>query len=143
MKRLFNQIFFLKKSKSGASSLSTIYLRITMDGVRTEISTQRQCDPRKWISQAGRSNGKAEETRTLNNYLDAVQHRIYDIHKELIAGEIEITGELIKSKFLGICERPRMLVEIYKYHNAQFATLVGKEFSIGTLKKLTTACTVD
>ena len=139
MKKLFNQIFFLKKSKSGATGLSTIYLRITVDGKRTEISTQRQCDHRKWISQAGRVNGKTEETRTLNNYLDTVEHRIYDIHKELIAGDIEITGELIKSKFIGISERPRMLVEIYKYHNEQFANLVGKEFSVGTLKKFKTA----
>ena len=136
MKKLFNQIFFLKKSKSGAKSFSTIYLRITIDGIRTEISTQRQCDPKKWISQAGRVNGKTEEMRTLNNYLDAVEHRIYDIHKELIAGDMEITGEMIKSKFLGISERPRIVVEIYKYHNEQVATLVGKEFSAGTLKAL-------
>jgi site-specific recombinase XerD len=139
MKKLFNQIFFLKKSKSATNGLSTIYLRITIDGVRTEVSTQRQCDPKKWISQAGRISGKTEETRTLNNYLDAVEHRIYEIHKELIAGDIEVTGELIKSKFLGISERPRMLVEIYQSHNQQFASLVGAEFAAGTLKKFKTA----
>jgi len=139
MKKLFNQIFFLKKSKSGSGSLSTIYLRITVGGIRTEISTQKQCDAAKWNPQAGRLNGKTEETRTLNSYLNAVEHRIYEIHKQLIVDDIEITGELIKSKFLGICERPRMLVEIYKCHNEQFAALVGKEFSAGTLKKFKTA----
>jgi outer membrane protein assembly factor BamD (BamD/ComL family) len=36
-------------------------------------------------------------------------------------------------------ERLRLLVEIYQYHNQQFATLVGKEYSAGTLKKFKTA----
>jgi site-specific recombinase XerD len=139
MKKLFNQIFFLKKSKSAGTRLPTIYLRITIDRIRTEVSTQRQCDPKKWISQAGRVSGKTEETRTLNDYLDTIEHRIYDIRKELIGEDIELTGELIKSKFLGIGERARMLVEIYRFHNEQFASLVGTEFAPGTLKKFKTA----
>lgn len=88
---------------------------------------------------ASRLNGKAEESRTFNAYPDAIEHRIYKIHKDLLAANVEITGELIKAKYLGITERPRMLIEIYRYHNEQFATLVGKDFASGTLKKFKTA----
>ncbi|MBS1489108.1 MAG: hypothetical protein OJF59_000655 [Cytophagales bacterium] len=134
MKKTFNQIFFLKKSKS-VSQFLTVYLRITIDGVRTEISTQRTCDPQQWVSALGRLKGKTEETKSFNNYLEAVQFRIYEIHKELVANGAEVTGELMKQKFLGSADRARMLVEIYTQHNQQFAELVGKEFSKGTLKR--------
>ncbi len=138
MKKSFNQIFFIRKSKSSSSNQATIYLRITVDGVRTEISTQRNCEADKWNSTTSRVNGKTEDVKSVNSYLEALQFRIYEIHKDLTANAQEITGESIKIQFLGITEKPRMLVEIYEHHNQQFAELVGKEFSEGTLKKYKT-----
>jgi len=117
MKKLFNQIFFLKKSKGKEENLATVYLRITIDGIRTEISVQRNCDPIKWNPGASRLFGKTEEARAFNEYLEAVEFRIYEIYKNLTASGSDISGEIIKAKYLGISERPRMLVEIYEQHN--------------------------
>jgi len=142
MSYTFSQIFFLKKSKSTDHfGLATVYLRITVNGVRTEFSTNRQCDPEKWIPMASKLNGKTEEVKIFNAYLDAVQHRIYDIHRELVASGQVISGTLIKEKYFGIVDKPRMLLEIIELHNQQFSELVGKQFSHRTLQKFVTTKT--
>lgn len=139
MNTTFSQIFFLKKSKStDRSGLATVYVRITINGARTEFSTNRQCDPQKWISMAGKLNGKTEEAKIFNAYLEAVQHRIYDIHRDLVASGQVVSGNLIKEKYFGVVDKARTLLEIFEHHNQQFSDLVGKQFSHRTLQKFIT-----
>jgi integrase len=139
MNTTFTQIFLLRKSKSTDNlGLATVYIRITINGVRTEFSTNRQCDPGKWIPMAGKLNGKTEDVKIFNAYLDAIQHRIYDIHRELVASGQVISGNLIKEKYFGVVDKSRMLLEIVEHHNQQFSELVGKQFSHRTLQKFIT-----
>jgi hypothetical protein len=81
-------------------------------------------------------NGKSTYAKEYNSYLDAVEFRIYEIYKELVADGVEITRDMIKARFLGIdTDNPRMLLEIVEQHNKQFFELVGKDFSEGTYKR--------
>lgn len=139
MKSNFNQIFFLKRSKSRVGATPTVYLRITIDGTRTEVSLQRKCDPEKWISDKGRVNGKTEDVKALNKYLDSVQSRIYEIFQTLVSSGTEFDGENIKAGYLGYHkEKPRTLLEVYEAHNMEFERLVGKGLSYRTLQKYRT-----
>ena len=133
--RTFNQIFFPKKS-GGKTGNTLVYLRITIDGVRSEISLNRQLNPGDWNDQSRRLNGRSPEAKSFNSYLDTVEFRIFEIYKELVAEGVEITTEMIKARFMGIdTDKPRMLLEIFEHHNKQFAELVGKDFAIGSLKR--------
>src|SRR5690606_22144310 len=117
MKSNFNQIFFLKRSKSKVGATPTVYLRITIDGARTEFSLQRKCDPEKWISDKGRVNGKTEDVKAFNRYLDSVQSRIYEIFQSLVSSGTGFNGESIKARYLGYHkEKPRTLLEVYEAH---------------------------
>ena len=48
MNKKLGLLFFLKRSKMNANGLVPIYLRITIAGVRTDISSKRFIDPVKW-----------------------------------------------------------------------------------------------
>ena len=52
MNKTFGLLFYLKKSKINSSGLVPIYLRITIDGIRTDISSKRFIDADKWNNKA-------------------------------------------------------------------------------------------
>ncbi|MFC5282472.1 Arm DNA-binding domain-containing protein [Pedobacter alpinus] len=53
----FQVLFYLKKPKHYLSGPMPIYLRISVDGKRSEISIGRSCLPSSWNPHAGRSKG--------------------------------------------------------------------------------------
>ncbi|TBO44407.1 Arm DNA-binding domain-containing protein [Pedobacter kyonggii] len=51
-------------------ALLTIYMRITVDGKRSKITTGRSCEPEKWIVATDWINGKRKDAKSLNAYLN-------------------------------------------------------------------------
>lgn len=60
-----NVLFYLKKSKVNTNNEAPIYLRITVDWKRAEISTSRRIDIRKWNSSANKWIGRSESIRAV------------------------------------------------------------------------------
>ena len=139
MQTNFNLLFYLKKPKHYTSSTIAIYARITINGKRVEFSTGRECNPERWNSSAGRSSGTKEDSKALNSYLDTIQAKLYDAHRQLLADGKPITAETLKNKFSGKSEKPISLVKIFNDHNAQIEALIGKEFAPGTLERYKTS----
>lgn len=135
MKANFSMLFYLKKQKNYTSGSAPIYLRITVDGQRSEVTANRECEPEKWNSHAGRAVGTKESIKSLNAYLDNLQADAYEAHRYLYENEKEITAETIKNKLLGKSETAYMLIEIFKEHNLKVESLVGKEFAPLTYKR--------
>jgi capsule polysaccharide modification protein KpsS len=74
MNKTISVHFRLKKRSSYVVGENLpIYLRLTIDGDRTEFSTQREIDPAKWNSKKGRAVATTkEETRQLNSFLETM-----------------------------------------------------------------------
>jgi site-specific recombinase XerD len=139
MQNSFSILFYLKKPKVYSSGPVPIYLRITVNGKRSEISISREINPHKWNSEAGRVIGNNENAKALNVYLDTLKNKVYDAQRKLIdAGEI-ITAESLKNKFTGNSEKPRNLIPIFQDHNRKIAALVNTEYAPNTIKRYETS----
>ncbi|MDI9312700.1 MAG: site-specific integrase [Limnohabitans sp.] len=139
MKTKVSILFYAKKAKAAANGLVPIYTRITINGKRIELSTNRFVEISKWSTEAGKMKGSSEEACSINNHLDILKSQIRDAEMELIHKKIAVTTETIKSKLLGVDERARMLVPIFQDHNNKIKELVGKEYAPGTLERYTTS----
>lgn len=139
MKTKVSILFYAKKAKAAVNGLIPIYTRITINGKRIELSTNRFVEISKWSTEAGKMKGTSEEARSINNHLDLLKSQIRDAEMELIHKKIALTTETIKSKLLGVDERARMLVPIFQDHNNKIKELIGKEYASGTLERYTTS----
>lgn len=140
MSQNFKILFFLKRGKRSNKTSLPIYVRVTINGERAEWTCQRNCDPIKWNQQTGRAIGNKDETKSLNQYLDAILSNIFQVQKEYALRDELITATQVRAKILHETEKKKYsLIEVYQYHNDQFEKLVGSEFSYGTYKKFKSA----
>lgn len=141
MEKSFGLLFYLKKPKNFKEGQRPVYIRITVNGISSEICTKRKCDYSDWNNTAGRMDGKTEFAKSLNSYLDVLQRKVYEARKNLAENDYPVTAENIKTLLLGkeISVHKYMLMEVFKHHNDQMAALVGSEYAPGTLERYTTS----
>ena len=128
-----------KSTKANAKGQFPIYVRLTVDGNRTEFSTKKFIEPSRWSSEASKVKGTTEEARSINSYLDVIKSRVLDIQMELIHKNQNLSIENFKELLFGSDEKQRMLVPIFQDHNNKIKELVGKEYAPGTLERYTTS----
>ncbi|VFA44090.1 site-specific integrase [Chryseobacterium indologenes] len=138
MNKTFNLLFYVKKAKINSVGECPIYLRITIDGKISEISTKRTVKPSKWNSAMQKVSGSSEECRSLNYYLKTFEQKVYDTYHGLMRDKETVTCETLKNKLLGKGELNRTLIPIFQDHNDRMEKLIGKEFAKGTLTRYNT-----
>lgn len=143
MEKSFGLLFYLKKPKGYKAGDVPIYVRVTVNSDVAEISTKQKCDPAKWNITAGRVEGKSQSAKLVNDYLDVVQRKVYEIRKQLLDNDHPVTAENIKTVLHGkeIKEDVYMLMKIFQRHNDQMAELIGHEYSKGTYTRYKTVYT--
>src|SRR6476620_9036480 len=139
MKHKMSILFYAKSAKSSKEGLTPIYLRVTIDGVRVELSTSKFVERSKWNSNAAKVKGTSEEARTINSYLDILKSKVYEVEKDMVNNDLEVTAQQFKSKFLGIDEKQRTLIPIFEEHNKRVKELIGKDFAQNTYKRYLTS----
>ncbi len=135
MKTKVSILFYAKRAKANVNGLVPIYTRITINGKRIELSSNRFVEISKWSTEAGKMKGNSEEARSINSHLDMLRIQIIDMQMELVHKKIPVTTETLKSKILGVDERERMIIPIYQNHNDKIEDLIGNGYAYGTLER--------
>lgn len=86
-------LYYLKKSKADREGRAMIYLRITVNGKRVELSTGRKVRPNKWNSAHSAVQGFSPEIRQLNSYLAKIRTDLYKLVGKLKEEDIPLTAE--------------------------------------------------
>jgi site-specific recombinase XerD len=141
MNKSFSLLFYVKSSKMSADGTAPIYLRLTVDGQRIEVSSKRHANPSKWNTSAQKLNGTGEYVRSVNEYLKTLEHQVYEVHRQMIEKKLPLTAANLKNLLLGKEETSpdKMLIPIFEQHNREVKALIGKEFAKGTFDRYETS----
>ena len=132
-------LFYPKKKQSDKDGLVTLYVRITVNGQRSEFSLRKKIEIKRWCSVAGKLRGTTKKVSEFNTFLDYVRNRCYRIHEELLKNGEPISAQHITDTYLGKGKKQWMLLEIFQNHNEEMESLVGTEYASGTLQRYKTA----
>lgn len=139
MQNLFSLLFYIKRGKADKNGFTNIYLRITVNGKRAELSIRRKIHLEKWSSDAGKGKGYSQDVQELNHYIEIIKNKIYEIHRTLVNHNKTITATLLRDVYIGKDDNQKMLLDIFQNHNDQVNKLVGKDFASGTAERYRTA----
>lgn len=136
MKTKFSLLFYLKKRNNYQSGNVPVYLRITVQGERSEVGISRNIDPVNWDVRKERARGNKDEAIELNRHIESISTKLKGIQSRLEKEETPYTAEELKDEFLGRGSSAKLLLEVLREHNEEMENEIGKEngFSPNTLK---------
>lgn len=131
-------LFYIKKSKADVTGKTNIYLRITLDGRRTEFSVHRKIRIDWWNSRTQMTMGNSAETQNINQYLSILRNKVYSIQQNFERENDTYTAIDIRNVLLGNDKTKKMVLEIFQDHNNKVESLIGKDFAAGTAERYRT-----
>ena len=133
-KHSFAVLAFVRRNKYNSPTESSVYLRLTIDGQRTEISTKTTVVTERWQPGRGRVKGNGIEAVRINDGIIAFEHRAREIYNQFIEQGKIININSIKNELLGISHRQNMLIEFFQEVLDQMENRLNHGYAIGTIK---------
>ena len=121
--------FFVKNHLIKDSEVP-IYVRVTVDGTRVDISLKRKINVYYWNPVLGSAKGSKESSKSLNHYLKELEARIIQIYQEFQLKKVTITADAIKHELLGAQTKEHTVSMLFEYHNEKYRNVLAW----GTLK---------
>lgn len=136
MEARYHIIFYLRKNRNQKTEESEIYMRITKNSKRSEMSIGRRVEPDKWNSKSQKMMGRSEIANEINSYIDVLKNKLNRIHQNLTDTNAIITANTLMQELKGEGkDKPKMVLDVFKEHNEQMDRLSGKNISKSTAKR--------
>ncbi len=130
---------YARAAKANAADLQPLYVRITIEGKRTEFSTRKFIDPKKWDAAQMKMKGNTEEARAINSYLETMKSKITHTQVMLQYQGTPVTLKSFMNAYKGEKQvRERTLIPIFQEHNKRVKSLIGIDFAEGTYERYET-----
>jgi hypothetical protein len=125
--------FIGKKSRLTAHQLFPIYLRVTIDGKRFEVTTHQHTELSEWIPVAGKVRGLSDTAIETNMALDEIRKKVYDYRDRIQKEGRHLNVNTLREKWFGQDRNSRTLLEVVRLSILDLEKLVTK----GVYKKST------
>ena len=135
MRNTFKILFYIKRSSLLRNGNAPIMARITVNGERTQLTTNHSVAPDKWDSARGRVKGRTAEARQINLNLAMMYSRIMCCYDRIISTLEPPTPLKIKDMYLGGDAGRQMILEFFRIYLDDFRSMVGVSRSISTYYK--------
>ena len=128
--------FAVRESKSRTSGEAPIQVLLTQNGARASFSTGKAVQPSKWDRDRQRVKGRDAEAAEINNYLDAIRARLYNLEKVLIDRGLGATPQMLRDAYLDKldCLKDWTLMALIEVHMAELRSKIGKSIAKRTVK---------
>ncbi|MEM8999739.1 MAG: site-specific integrase [Bacteroidota bacterium] len=131
----FAILFYLRGGRLDKAGRCSLFVRITVDKQRSEISLKRKVHPDQWDSRFGKMKGTKPSTKEFNRFLEDIRTRLFQIQGGYMREGRYYTAAIIRNEFLGKDKKQRTLLKLYDEHNGEIEVLVGKEYSLGAYQR--------
>ena len=139
MNNSFSLLFYIKKCKADSNGKANIYLRITLNGQRAELSIRRKVLVDNWNTDSSKVRGNSADSQEINRYITTIKNKIYSIEQQYVSEGKPVTAISLRDSYLGKDSNKKMLLKIFEDHNKKVNKLVGSDFAAGTAERYRTA----
>ena len=122
----FSILFWINTSRA-KGNMARLYLRITLDGKRANISLNHRIDLDLWDHNLKKMIGRSRHAQTINHYLQDVSSDVFKAYRDLKSEKKNVTAEHIKCRFIGKDQKNRSLQGLIDYYNEKMVNKLAKK----------------
>lgn len=122
----FSVYFYLKKHRTNSDGEIPIYLRISVNTQRAEMSMHMSIDEKSWNASSGRAIGSTKKIKEINSFLESARSTMFEHYKYLRETGKPLSAVAIKNAYLGIFEeedKGKKILELFQEHNDKVRAL--------------------